>query len=185
MPSATEDFFRQVDKLCSGRPEGMPTARNNLPVIGMEPTGHYYEQLAYEAAARYGQAQVYLIQSYDTSQRRKIWNKGTFKNDEVEACIVAELMRDGHGRPYRPPAGVYVTLYHLERYRFAREQAATRLKNQIIGHVYRLYPGMVVRHNELAKRYKALFRSLWNRETPRRLLELFPDPSPTACSAIS
>ena len=163
-----DDFFDQVDTICS--------ARDQRPVVGMEPTGYYYEQLAHEAAKRFGQEQVYLIQSYDTSQRRKIWNRGSFKNDEVDACIVAELMREGHGRPYRPPQGVYTTLYHLERYRFAREQAATRLKNQIIGHVYRLYPGMVIRNKTLRKQYQAMFYSMWNLETPRRLVELFPDP---------
>jgi hypothetical protein len=164
----TEEFFERIDRQCG---DG-----EHQPLIGMEPTGHYYEQLAYESAARYGAKQVYLIQSYDTAQRRKIWSKGTFKNDEVEACIVAELLREGHGRTYRPPSGVYLILYHLERYRLAREQAATRLKNQIIGHVDRLYPGLAIRERELAKRYKAMFRYLWTTKTPVRLLRLFPDP---------
>lgn len=147
-----------------------------LPVIGMEPTSHYYEQFAYEAATRYGREQIYLIQSYDVSQRRKTWNKGSFKNDEVDASIIAQLLQEGHGRPYRPPRGIYQTLYHLERYRSAREQAATRLKNQIIGHVDRLYPGLVINDWELAKRYRPMFRNMWKQKTPPRLVELFPDP---------
>jgi hypothetical protein len=64
----------------------------------------------------------------------------------------------------------------LERYRWALEQACTRLKNQIIGHVDRLYPGLVIQDRELADQYKPLFRSLWVQETPRRLLELFSNP---------
>jgi hypothetical protein len=86
------------------------------------------------------------------------------------------VLREGHGRPYRPPSGVYLTLYHLERYRLAREQAATRLKNQIIGHVDRLYPGLVVRDRDAAQRLKPMFRDMWTAKTPRRLLELCPDP---------
>lgn len=163
-----QQVFRWVDDLCS--------EVEALPVMGMEPTGHYYEQFAYDAADRYGQEQIYLIQSYDVSQRRKTWNKGTFRTDAVDASIVAQLLQEGHGRPYRPPTDIYQTLYHLERYRWAREQAATRLKNQIIGHVDRLYPGLVIRNRELARQYKPMFHDLWSQKTPRRLMELFPDP---------
>jgi len=163
-----QDIFRKIDDWCA--------SVKALPVIGMEPTGHYYEQFAYETANRYGQEQLFLIQSYDVSQRRKTWNKGTFKNDAVDASIIAQLLQEGHGRPYRPPKGVYQILYHLERYRWAREQAATRLKNQIIGHVDRLYPGLVIRNRELASRYKPMFRDLWKQKTPQRFIELFPDP---------
>lgn len=163
-----QEVFRIFDDWCANV--------DTLPVIGMEPTGHYYEQFAYEVANRYGQEQVFLIQSYDVSQRRKTWNKGTFKNDAVDASIIAEILQEGHGRPYRPPKGIYQTLYHLERYRWAREQAATRLKNQIIGHIDRLYPGLVIRNRELASRYKPMFRSYWKQKTLRRLIKLFPDP---------
>lgn len=160
-------FLMKVDQVAAGA---------SVPLVAMEPTGHYYEPLAYEVSCRYEPAQVFLVQSYDVAERRKSWNKGTFKNDEVDACIIAQALREGHGRPYRPPHGVYLTLYHLERYRLAREQAATRLKNQIVGHVDRLYPGLVVRDWEAAKRLKPLFRDLWAAETPRRLLALCPDP---------
>lgn len=160
-------FLTQVDQAATGV---------SAPLVAMEPTGHYYEPLAYEASQRYGSEQVFLVQSYDVAERRKTWNKGTFKNDEVDACIIAQVLREGHGRPYQPPSGVYLTLYHLERYRLAREQAATRLKNQIIGHVDRLYPGLVVRDWDAAERLQPMFQEMWTAETPRRLLELCPDP---------
>ena len=161
-----EAFFQQVDELCC----------ETAPLLAMEPTGHYYEAIASAASSRYGQEQLFMVQSHDVAERRKTWNKGTFKNDEVDACIIAQVLSEGHGRPYRPPVGVFQNLYHLERYRLAREQAATRLKNQIIGHVDRLYPGLLVRDRELALKYKPLFRELWRAETPRRLLVLFPNP---------
>ncbi len=144
--------------------------------IGMEPTGHYYESCAHALAQRYGVKQIYLIQARDTAHQRGEWNQGSFKNDEVDACIIAELLRRGHGRPYQAAQGPYLALYHLERYRLAQEKACTRLKNQIIGHVDRLYPGLVIQHRELAERYKPLFRGLWTQETPRRLLELYANP---------
>lgn len=50
------------------------------------------------------------------------------------------------------------------------------MKNQIIGHVDRLYPGLVVRDREAAERLKPMFRDMWTMETPRRLLELCPNP---------
>ena len=159
-------FFAWVDEQRTG----------SKPLVAMEPTGHYYEFVAAQASQRYGQEQIFLVQSHDVAERRKTWNQGTYKNDEVDACIIAQLLKEGHGRPYRPAGGVYQDLYHLERHRLAREQAATRLKNQIIGHIDRLYPGILVRDRELAQKYKPLFRELWVAETPQRLLELFPNP---------
>jgi transposase len=161
-------FLAQIDQTSVGA---------SGPLVAMEPTGHYYEPLAHEVSQRFGAEQVFLVQSYDVAERRKAWNKGTFKNDEVDACVIAQLLREGHGRLYRPPTGIYLTLYHLERYRLAREQAATRLKNQIIGHVDRLYPGLVVRDDDAAERLKPMFRDMWLAETPRRLVELCPDPA--------
>jgi transposase len=146
------------------------------PLFAMEPTGHYYEPMAQMVRRSYGAEQVYLIQARDVARRRNEWNQGGFKNDEVDACVIADLLRQGHGRPYQPVQGVYQELYHLERYRWALEQASTRLKNQIIGHVDRLYPGLVIQNKEMAQRYPTLFDSLWQGETPRRLMMLFPNP---------
>jgi hypothetical protein len=146
------------------------------PLFGLEPTGHYYEQLAYELSQQYRRQQVYIVQATDVARRRADWNQGTFKNDDVDAAVISELLRQGHGRPYRPAQGVYVRLYHLERYRWAGEQASTRLKNQIIGHVDRLYPGLVISDQTLAKRYQPLCRNLWSAVSVQRLLMLYPDP---------
>lgn len=156
--------------------EALVAASGATPLWGLEPTGHYYELLAQRLAERYPAQQVYIVQTVDVAQRRQNWNLSTFKNDEVDAAIISEVLREGHGRPYQPPVGVYLQLYHLERYRLAREQASTRLKNQILGHVDRLYPGLVISDDELAKRYPPLFRDLWTQETPLRLLELYPNP---------
>ena len=146
------------------------------PLFGLEPTGHYYEQLVYELAQQYGPKQVYIVQTTDVARRRADWNQGTFKNDEVDAAIISELLRQGHGRPYHPDEGAYLSLYQLERYRWAREQASTRLKNQIVGHVDRLYPGLVISDKASAERYQPLFCNLWANDTPRRLLLLYPEP---------
>ena len=84
------------------------------PLFGLEPTGHYYEQLVYELAQAYGPKQVYIVQTTDVARRRADWNQGTFKNDEVDAAIISELLRQGHGRPYHPDAGAYLSLYQLD-----------------------------------------------------------------------
>ncbi len=156
--------------------DGLVARLAATPLWGLEPTGHYYELLAHRLAERYPAEQVYIVQTVDVAQRRQNWNQDTFKNDEVDAAIISEVLRQGHGRPYQPPMGAYLQLYHLERYRLAREQASTRLKNQILGHVDRLYPGLVIGDEELAKRYRPLFRDLWTQETPERLLALYPNP---------
>jgi transposase len=165
----TQAFFAWVNRQVG--------SEASQPVFGMEPTGHYYEQLAYEIVQRYGVGQLYLIQSTDVARRRADWNQGAYKDDPVDGSVINELLRDGLGRPYSSASGPYLALYHLERYRLALEQASTRLKNQIIGHVDRLYPGLLIQHDELAKHYQALFRDLWEAKTPRHLLKLCPEPA--------
>lgn len=145
-------------------------------LFGMEPTGHYYEQLAYEISRAYGAEQLYLIQSTDVAHRRGEWSHGGFKNDEVDACVISELLRNGNGRLYQPPQGVYLQLHLLQRYRVARERLSTRLKNQIVRHVDYLYPGLVIPQRELATQYQALFQDLWASPTGPAFLALCPDP---------
>lgn len=156
--------------------EALATPQAALLLWAMEPTGHYYELLAQRLTARYPVQQVYLVQTGDVAQRRQNWNQGTFKTDAVDGALISELLRQGHGRPYQPAVGAYLQLYHLERYRLAREQASTRLKNQILGHVDRLYPGLIIGDDALAARYAPLFRDLWAQDTPQRLLLLYPEP---------
>ena len=129
-------------------------------------------------AQKYGPKQVYIVQTTDVARRRADWNQGTFKNDEVDAAIISELLRQGHGRPYHPDEGAYLSLYQLERYRSAPRTASTRLKNQIVGHVDRLYPGLVISYEAAAGAApdQPLFHNLWDHDTPRRLLLLYPQP---------
>lgn len=165
--SDCDSFFAWVDQVSGPQ-------RHKL--FGMEPTGHYYEQLAYEVSHAYGADQLYLIQSTDVAHRRCEWSHGSFKNDEVDACVIGELLRGGNGRPYHPPEGVYLKLHLLQRYRVARERMSTRLKNQIVRHVDYLYPGLVIAKRELATQYQALFQNLWDSETGPVFLALCPDP---------
>lgn len=150
---------------------------SQTPLFGLEPTGHYYEQLVHELGRQYGTAQVYLVQTTDVARRRGDWNQGTFKNDEVDAAIISQLLREGYGRPYCVEGGVYLRLAQLERERWARERAGTRLKNQIVGHVDRLYPGLVISDQQVAERSEPLCRDLWTQDTPRRLLTLYAEPA--------
>jgi hypothetical protein len=152
------------------------SAADTLVFIAMEPTGHYYEHLAYAASQRYGPSQVYLTQSSDVARRRADWNQGTYKSDAVDGAVINELLRGGYGRPYRPAQGAYLVLHHLERYRWSLEQASTRLKNQIVRHVDRLLPGLVISDRQVAHQRQALWRDLWSNATPRHLLQLCADP---------
>jgi hypothetical protein len=160
-------FFAWVSQAAGGQ---------RRPLFGLEPTGHYYEPLAYEIGCAYSVEQLYLIQSTDVAHRRGEWSRGGFKNDEVDACVICELLRTGNGRPYQPPVGVYLRLFLLERYRLGREQLSTRLKNQIVRHVDYLYPGLVIPDRGLAERYPPLFHSLWDSATPAAFLALCADP---------
>jgi transposase len=57
-----ETLFKWVANLMS--------APEMTPLFGLEPTGHYYEQLAYDLSQQYTPQQVYIVQATDVARRR-------------------------------------------------------------------------------------------------------------------
>jgi transposase len=143
--------------------------------IGMEPTGHYFENLARHLGKRY--PHLRLVNSYAVKENRKQSMLRTEKTDDIDLGAIGELVLRNKCFPYQPLNEDHLHLQHWVRYREAKVKARTALRNQIIGHLDRIFPGLV-RPNHRAELGgpPKLFARFWECQTAQRLIQLCPNP---------
>ncbi|NKQ35050.1 MAG: IS110 family transposase [Chloroflexi bacterium] len=99
-PSFEMDIFRTgFEQLCQTIDTAVSHTAAQVILIGMEPTGHYYENLArhLQASGRH----VTMINSYAVKENRRQHMMAREKNDEIDAAAIGDLLRRGEGTPYR------------------------------------------------------------------------------------
>jgi transposase len=175
-PTFEIDIFQTgFTKLCASIADAAARCRAKVVLTGMEPTGHYFENLARHLRAR--SQPVTLINSYAVKQNRSQQMMRREKTDEIDVAAIGDLLRRGEGTLYRPASGRYLQLQQLDRVRIAKLKMQTMLKNQIIGHLDRIFPGLVLQGEEALDRYPPLFTtSFWHCQTLQHLVRLCPDP---------
>jgi transposase len=141
----------------------------------MEPTSHYFENLARNLLKQ--SQPVKLINSFSVKQNREQQLMRREKTDQIDVAAIGDLLRRGEGTPYKPPVGIYLQLQQLDRIRLGKVKIATILKNQIIGHLDRIFPGLVLPDEAAKKRYTPLFDSdFWLCQTLQDLIRICPNP---------
>jgi transposase len=175
-PSFEIDIFRWgFEHLCRVIDETAARIGAQVVLIGMEPTGHYFENIARHLRARY--QHVYLINSLAVKENRSQKMMHHQKTDEEDAATIGDLLGRGEGTPYRPVKGVYLEMQHIGRVRIAKLKMRSALKNQVIGHLDRIFPGMIITHKEAQQRHPPLFTTpFWSCQTAQNLVRLCPDP---------
>jgi transposase len=175
-PSFTVDIFQHgFDQLCEAVEEARVEVQARLVLVGMEPTGHYYENLARQLQAR-GQP-VTLLNCFAVKQNRAQHMMLREKDDDIDAAAIGDLLRRGEGTPFKPARGIYLQLQQLERARTGEIKIQTIYKNRIIGHLDRIFPGLVLTRAAAKKRYKPLFsKNLWQIKMVQHLIRVCPDP---------
>ncbi len=99
------------------------------------------------------------------------------KDDEIDTSAIGDLLRRGEGTPFKPATGVYLELQHLDRVRLGKVKMRTMLQNQIVGHLDRIFPGLVVVGKEAKKRCPPVFSTgFWECKTLQHLIRVRPDP---------
>ena len=189
-PTFEIDIFRTgFDRLCAALDEAAAQTRAPVVWVGMEPTGHYFENLARHLRER--PQPVRLINSFAVKHNRDQQMMRHEKTDEIDVAAVGDLLRRGEGTLYRPPTGVYLPLQHLDRVRVSKIKVQTMLKNQVIGHLDRIFPGLVIQGKEATDRYTPLFATpFWQCQTLQHLIRVCPDPrrlaslTPTELAAL-
>jgi transposase len=182
MTFETDIFQTGFDQLCQAIDEA--TTRTNAQVVltGMEPTGHYFENLARHLHHR--PQPVTLINSFAVSKNRDQQMMHREKDDEIDVAAIGDLLRRGEGTPFQPVRGIYLEMQHLSRVRHSKVKMRTALKNQIIGHMDRIFPGLVLKGKVARERYEPLFvTDFWSCKTLQHLIRVCPDPGKLATMA--
>ncbi len=175
-PTFEIDMFQTgFDQLCRAIDGAAAQTQAQVVWVGMEPTSHYFENLARHLLAR--PQPVRLINSYAVKENRSQQLMRCEKSDEIDVAAIGDLLRRGEGTLYRPATGLYLQLQQLDRARLARVKIQTMLKNQILGHLDRIFPGLVLRGPEAKRRYTPLFAlDFWRCLTLQHLIRVCPDP---------
>jgi transposase len=179
-PAFEIDIFRAgFEHLCAVIEEAQARTQAEVLLIGLEPTGHYFENIARHLKARY--PHVFLTNSWAVAENRTQHGLRYQKTDEIDVAAIGDLLRRGVGTPYQPVQSTYLTMQHLDRVRLARIKMANALKNQILGHLDRIFPGLVIQGKAAVQRYTPLFASdFWACDTLQHLIRVCPDPSQLA-----
>ena len=176
MPTFEIDIFQSgFDQLCQAIDQAKARTNAQLVLVGMEPTSHYFENLARHLLQ--GSQPVTLINSYAVKQNREQQLMRREKTDEIDVAAIGDLLRRGEGSPFRPASGVYLPLQQLDRVRLGKVKIQTMLKNQILGHLDRIFPGLVILDEGAKARYTPLFEvDFWHCQTLQHLIRVCPDP---------
>jgi len=141
----------------------------------MEPTSHYFENLARHLLQR--SQPVTLVNSFAVKQNRAQQLMHRQKTDPIDCAAIGDLLRRGEGTPYKPTTGIYLQLQQLDRVRLGKVKIEAMLKNQIIAHLDRIFPGLVILGKPAQERYSPLFKvDFWQCQTLQHLIRVCPNP---------
>jgi transposase len=183
-PTFEIDIFQTgFEQLCQAIDEAIARTDAQVILIGMEPSSHYFENLARHLQSR--DRPVTLINSFAVKENRDQHMMLYEKDDDIDVAAIGDLLKRGEGSPFNPPAGIYLPLQHLARVRTSKVKMRTMLQNQIIGHLDRIFPGLVIIGKAAKDRYKPLFATaFWECKTMQHLIRVCPDPHKLAAMSM-
>jgi transposase len=176
MPPFEIDMYQSgFDQLGQAIERAKAGTQAQVVLVGLEPTSHYFENLARHLLQ---QAQpVTLINSFAVKQNREQHLMRREKTDQIDVAAIGDLLRRGEGTPYHPATGVYLALQQLDRVRLGKVRLASILKNQIIGHLDRIFPGLLILDEAAQRRSTPLFNTdFWHCQTLQDLIRVCPNP---------
>lgn len=135
-------------------------------VVGMEPTGHYWEALAHWWEDRY--EAVVLVNPMHTRRARELEDNSPLKTDRKDGGLIADLVAGGKYLESHLPRGVFAQLRNLVGQRERIQKERTTLINQLHQGVDRLFP-------ELVKAFCSL-----TAKSCLQLLKISPQPTEVA-----
>ena len=163
------------DQLCQAIEQAKSRTQAQVVLIGMEPTSHYFENLARHLLQRY--PLVKLVNSFAVKQNREQQLMRREKTDQIDVAAIGDLLRRGEGTLYKPATGLYLQLQQIDRVRLGKLKIECMLKNQIIGHLDRIFPGLVLLGEATKERYTPLFNTdFWLCQTLQDLIRVCPNP---------
>jgi len=133
-------------------------------IVGMESTGHYYENL-YRTLTNLGYdvAMVNPASVYAQRSGQLNW----CKTDEIDLCAIGQVLIDNQATETRLSEGLYYNLKQLTRLRRDEIRKRARLKIQIRVLCDHIFPGL---------QHSGIFSDFWGKSS-MLLLEDYPTPS--------
>lgn len=132
-------------------------------VIGMEPSGHYWEPLAY-FLKEYPIIQV-LVNPYHVKQSKEMEDNSPGKNDKKDSMLIANLVNDGKFFKTYLPEGIYRDLRNLTSEREQQNKKLNNAKNRLIALLDCYFP-----------EFRQVFKTLLGK-TSVCMLKFYPFPS--------
>ena len=111
--------------------------------VGIEAAGHYHRPLLMAGSWPIGWEILELNPGHVTEQRR-VLGKRTVKTDVIDLQAMTELLLAGRGHPVRDRALVFGELTAWSAQRTSRVAMRTAMKNQLLGHLDRTFPGLTL-----------------------------------------
>ena len=175
-PTFEVDIYQNgFDQVCQAIEQAQAGTQAHVVLVGMEPTSHYFENLARQLLKR--DQPVTLINSFAVKQNREQQLMRREKTDQIDVAAIGDLLRRGEGTLYKPPTGVYLSLQQLDRVHLSKVKVERMLKNQVIGHLDRIFPGLVLLDDAAKARYTPLFDTdVWHCQTLQDLIRVCPNP---------
>jgi transposase len=130
--------------------------------LGIEPTGHYWEALAYWWEDHYGT--VVLVNPMHTKRAKELEDNSPLKSDPKDARVVADLVAQGKYLECHLPRGVFAELRNLVSQRDRCQNQRTQVINQLHQSVDRIFP-------ELTNEFSSI-----RVKSYRHLLANYPEP---------
>ena len=125
----------EIDKLCNNKILVYPF---NKVIVGMEPTGHYWKDLA-QYLMKKG-IKVVGVNPYHTKKSKELDDNSQTKSDKKDAITIARLVKDGrYFEPYIPE-GVYGELRVLVTARTGLMKRYNAVKNTITAVIDEYFP---------------------------------------------
>lgn len=107
-------------------------------VLGLEPTGHYWQPLAYWWEDHQGK--VVLVNPMHTNRAKELEDNSPLKSDPKDAEVISGLVAQGKYLECHLPRGIFATLRNLVMQRSRCRTRETRLLNQLHQSVERIFP---------------------------------------------
>ena len=107
-------------------------------VLGIEPTGHYWQALGYWWEENKGP--VVLVNPLHTKRAKELEDNSPLKSDRKDAVVISGLVAGGKYLECHLPRGIFATLRDLVMQRKSCRTQESRLMNQLHQSVERIFP---------------------------------------------
>jgi transposase len=132
-------------------------------IIGMEPTGHYWLNLACWLVEK--KIETVVVNPYSVKQNKENRDNSQTKNDIKDALVIADMVKNGYYAPVRLATGVHKSLRVIMTSRSFVLKHLLSVKNQIVRWIDIYFP-----------EYRNVFKDV-TCQTSLSILRIFPLPN--------